>query len=514
MNKIFNYIVAGVVGCAMLAGCSDDALETAPTDSMSSSGISDNAGTAIVALNGMYRSMYNSWSPQGNTHQSFGINSYVLMADLMGEDMIQAAMGSGWFWYDCLYQVKDMYASTAWRPYDMWNCFYTWVNGANEILAGDGSMQGTTELVNNVLGQAYAIRAFSYFMLAQNFARTYKGHESEPCCPIYTEPSNPETKGKPRATVQEVYDQILSDINRSIELLGQGSRRTHISHIDQSVAYGWLARIALTMEDWNTAFDAAVAAIETSGCTIQPVDAFAGLNDVSAGNVMWGAAIRSDQSTMYASFFSHMDYDLGAYAATAPKQISKDLYALMSASDSRRDWWDMEHPANTDDSGYTQEKFKSSNTQTWEGDYIWMRVEEMHLIAAEAACRMGNEDVAHQYLRNLMGQRDLTYPIDSLTGTELGETTSDRTGSLLEAIIDQRRIELWGEGLTFFDVKRLNMSVTRGYEGTNFADASRFNTNGRPAWMNLCIVQTEKNNNAALIGFENPDPSNAYPVWE
>ena len=203
MNKIFNYIVAGVVGCAMLAGCSDDALETAPTDSMSSSGISGNAGTAIVALNGMYRSMYNSWSPEGNTHQSFGINSYVLMADLMGEDMIQAAMGSGWFWYDCLYQVKDMYASTAWRPYDMWNCFYTWVNGANEILAGDGSMQGTTELVNNVLGQAYAIRAFSYFMLAQNFARTYKGHESEPCCPIYTEPSNPETKGKPRATVQE-----------------------------------------------------------------------------------------------------------------------------------------------------------------------------------------------------------------------------------------------------------------------------------------------------------------------
>ena len=316
MNKIFNYIVAGVVGCAMFAACSDDALETAPTDSMSSSGISDNAGTAIVALNGMYRSMYASWSPQGNTHQSFGINSYVLMADLMGEDMIQAAMGSGWFWYDCLYQVKDRYASTAWRPYDMWNCFYTWINGANEILAGDGSMQGTTDLVNNVLGQAYAIRAFSYFMLAQYFARTYKGHESEPCCPIYTEPSNPDTKGKPRATVQEVYDQILSDINRSIELLGQGSRRTHISHIDQSVAYGWLARIALTMEEWNTAFDAAVAAIETSGCQIQPVDAFAGLNDVSAGNVMWGASIRSDQSTMYASFFSHMDYDLGAYAAT------------------------------------------------------------------------------------------------------------------------------------------------------------------------------------------------------
>lgn len=509
MNKIFNYIVAGVVGCAMFAACSDDALETAPTDSMSSSGISDNAGTAIVALNGMYRSMYASWSPQGNTHQSFGINSYVLMADLMGEDMIQAAMGSGWFWYDCLYQVKDMYASTAWRPYDMWNCFYTWINGANEILAGDGSMQGTTELVNNVLGQAYAIRAFSYFMLAQNFARTYKGHESEPCCPIYTEPSNPETKGKPRATVQEVYDQILSDINRSIELLGQGSRRTHISHIDQSVAYGWLARIALTMEEWNTAFDAAVAAIETSGCQIQPVDAFAGLNDVSAGNVMWGASIRSDQSTMYASFFSHMDYDLGAYAATAPKQISKDLYALMSASDSRRSWWNMEHPANTDDSGYTQEKFKSSNTQTWEGDYIWMRVEEMHLIAAEAACRLGNEDAAHTYLRNLMGKRDLTYPIDSLTGTELGATTSDRTGSLLEAIIDQRRIELWGEYGRVWDIRRLKQGFVRTTDMGWPTDAlltGRPTTNPENYMWVMTIPQTEFDGNASLNPVTDQNP--------
>lgn len=461
MNKVFNYIVAGVLGCALLTGCSADALETAPTDSMPGGGMGENASSAIVALNGMYRSMYASWSPASNTHQSFGINSYVLMSDLMGEDMIQAAAGSGWFWYDCLYQVKDMYASKGWRSYDMWNCFYTWINGANAILVGDGTMGGSTAEVNNVLGQAYAIRAFSYFMLAQNFARTYKGHESEPCCPIYTEPTDTETQGRPRSTVEEVYKQILSDINRSIELLGEASSRKHISHIDQSVAYGLLARVALTMEDWNTAFDAATSAISISRLQIQPVDAFSGLNNVNAGNVMWGAAIRSDQSTMYASFFSHMDCDLGAYAATAPKQISKDLYALMSASDSRRIWWDTQHSTNTDDSGYTQEKFKSSNTQTWEGDYIWMRVEEMHLIAAEAACRKGDEATARTYLRNLMSKRDLTYPIDNLTGTALGRTSAERTGSLLEAIIDQRRIELWGEYGRVWDLRRLKQGFVR-----------------------------------------------------
>ena len=69
---------------------------------------------ALVPLNGVYRSMYASWSPAGNTHQSFGISSYNLMADVMGDDFIQAAMGSGWFWYDCLYMVKDRYTSTSW----------------------------------------------------------------------------------------------------------------------------------------------------------------------------------------------------------------------------------------------------------------------------------------------------------------------------------------------------------------------------------------------------------------
>ena len=50
-------------------------------------------------------------------------------------------------------------------------------------------MAGTETEVNYIMGQAYAIRAYSYFMLAQSFARTYKGHEGEPCCPIYVEPT-------------------------------------------------------------------------------------------------------------------------------------------------------------------------------------------------------------------------------------------------------------------------------------------------------------------------------------
>ena len=70
-----------------------------------------------------------------------------------------------------------------------------------------------------------------------------------------------------------------------------------------------------------------------------------------------------------------------------------------------------------------------------------------------------------------------------------------------------------GEGQSFFDIKRLNLPITRGYEGTNFVATARFNTTGRPAWMNLVMVRTEKNNNPAVDGWNNPDPSDVYKVW-
>jgi hypothetical protein len=83
----------------------------------------------------------------------------------------------------------------------------------------------------------------------------------------------------------------------------------------------------------------------------------------------------------------------------------------------------------------------------------------------------------------------------------------------IDEIVFQKRVELWGEGLSFYDYKRLDMSVTRGYEGSNVDPTRQFNTNGRPAWMNICIVKSEKNNNSAIKGWENPDPSDKYDTW-
>ena len=504
MKKLFKYMFVGTLACGMLASCAEEQLETAPTTSMSGTSLMANGNAALVPLNGIYRSMYTAgWSTGGNTHQCFGISAYNLMAEVMGDDLIMGAQGSGWFWYDCVYNVKGRYTTTTWRSYDLWNAYYTWISNANYILAAEETMEGTSEERGYALGQAYAIRAYSYYMLAQSFARTYKGHESEACCPIYKEPTTADTEGQPRSTVQEVYDLIVADMDKALEYL-EGTSRKHISHIGYDVALGLRARIALTMEDWATAKNMAKAAIAASGCEIIPVKDFVGTNDADADNVMWAADIIADQSGMYASFFSHMSTGV-SYGSSARKLINKELYAKMGVNDTRLAWWDP-----TDSKGYQQKKFEFSDLQTWMGDYIWMRVEEMYLTAAEAECRLGEEDNAKADLMALMSKRDPSYSCEHLTGTAMGKLTNEWTGSLLEEITIQRRIELWGEAGRVYDIRRYKQGFRRTEEQGWPAAATLA---GRPTdnpenWMwVLTIPQAEFDGNVNMDGAKDQNPT-------
>ena len=417
-------------------------------------------GELASAMNNIYRMLRTAgWSSTGNIHQAFGILAHTLTAEVMGDDMIMAAQGSGWFWYDATYNVKSRYTSSSWRSYDLWNTYYTCIAEANSIISQKNNITGSTDLVNYYVGQAYALRAYSYFMLSQWFARTYKGHESDPCVPLFTGTVFNGSTGQPRATVTQVYAQIDADIDQAVTLLN-GTTQLIPEHIGYAVALGLKARIALVKEDWATAQSSASSAITASGKSILPVADFMGLNDAHAGNVMWGAVIPEDQVGMYASFFAHMSTDL-FYGQRSPKQITKWLYNKMSSTDTRRAWWDPESGYSS--GGYVQKKFDFSNIETWEGDYIYMRVEEMYLIVAEAACCRGLTTTARNNLNNLMAKRDPNYTCNK-TGRSLGDLTTDETGSLREEILIQRRLELWGEDGRIYTIRRLRQGFERKTE--------------------------------------------------
>ena len=501
MKKILTYILMGLAIVSLSVSCAEDRLETAPTTAVSGSSMFDNATAALVPLNGIYAAMHmHGWTTTGNHTQAFALRANMFAADMMGEDIVNALKGGGWFYNEHTYTIKVKWNTTTWRPYGVWNQFYTYIANANYIIAAKETMQGATADVNYIVGQAYAIRGFSYFMLSQWFARTYKGHENDPCVPIYLEPSVAGTQGQPRSTVEQVYKVINADLDSASNRLKESYQHTHISHLDYYSVNGIKARVALVTNDWTKARDCAkIARSKTS--VGDESDIMTGMNSTTYKNVMWGAIITEDQTDYQRNLFAHLD-KRGNHGTRQPKYMNPLLYEKMGADDIRKGWFEAVADSKVDGGyHYQQYKFLYAKPETYMGDYIFMRHEEMLLTEAEAECRLGNYDIAKSILMELMSKRDENYTCTK-TGTELGALTNDWTGSLLEEILIQRRIELWAEVGRIFDIRRLKQGFTRSTKQgfLSAAASSKIGNVTNPdtyAWV-LPIPQKEFDGNAAL----------------
>lgn len=132
-------------------------------------------------------------------------------------------------------------------------------------------------------------------------------------------------------------------------------------------------------------------------------------------------------------------------------------------------------------------------------DIPMMRAEEMEYIYIEAIAHTQGVAAAKSELESFTTANRY----DNATYTCDATTIEDFTDELIR----QKRIELWGEGLVYFDYKRLALPVTRNYEGTNFVSTQRLNSKeGYVApWMNYYVPEYENAYNPAVV--LNPDPS-------
>lgn len=502
MKRIF-YILS-LVGLLGFSSCTDE-LNTEPTDSVSGSTIFADVESAQAAINGVYRLLYTAgWSVSWGT-ENCGQTAIQLLADLMAEDHLMYAQGQGWFYEDYRLNVHGDYSNTSGRPYAVWNFYYTIISNVNYIIAAGNTMGGDAAERDNIVGQAYAMRAFCYFYLIQLYQQTYYGHETAPGVPIYTEPTEAGSEGHPRGTVQEVYDQINQDIDRAIELL-EGKTQSHISHVDYYVANGFKARIALVQHDYAKAAAAAEEALRKNGLSLVSVSALGGNNDTSVADVMWGCEITSDQTSGYAGFFSHMDADAtGMYASTAQKCISSGLYNLIPNTDTRKTAW-FRGPLNENGSGsnvsYCQLKFKMADYTTWTGDYLLMRAEEMVLIKAEAECHQSLYSQARTTISQLGNLRDENFAERLASRTDANTYNTDSNAplrTLMDEILFQRRVELWGEAGRIFDLQRLGLGYSRVYEGSNHTETvSTKNTDVASPLFIFPLPQSEFDGNANI----------------
>lgn len=424
----------------MLTSCEKDYLETAPTQSVASDEVFKTVDGAFVALNGTFRSM---WTSMGGSHGHFGQKSHDLTMDLMGTDIVLHTRGYNWFTGE--YNLSAYASATdGSRSGLAWEYYYRTISNANRIIANVDKATGNPADKEYIKGNALALRAYSYFYLANLWQHTYKGHETAPAVPLYTEPT---TEGKPRATVQEVYDQIVADLTQAETLLA-GKTRKHISHLNAAAVKGIRARVALQMEDYATA--AAKANEARQGLAPMSATAYTAGFGKANSEWMWGLEIPNDQSTIYASFFSHFDAKVVSYASLGlQKKITKELYDQIPAGDVRKSVFITPGTGTAKLPDYNQTKFTLPVAGSWAADYILMRASEMYLIEAEALARLGNEGEAQTVLNALVQARNPAY-------------SATQTGSdLINEILLQRRIELWGEGFSLLDLKRTKTNIKR-----------------------------------------------------
>lgn len=473
--KIYSLIFASAL---IMTGCSKDFLETEPTEFISADQIEE--ATAVMPelqnanIRGLYSTMIapGSGGSSGTTHDDFGRKGHDIYTDLLCGDMVLGGYTYGWYQAMAEYRVTVNYTSL--RNYMPWRFYYRLIFGANLIIDGFGGNDVVLEdeTARNIYGQAKAIRAYSYFYLA-NFYGEGTYNAGDLILPIY---DSAELDAQPLSTAGEVYALIVDDLTQAVELLSDFQRSSE-NEINASVAKGLLAYAYAAMGDYGMVKTLTNEIITTGGYSLMTpnqlvggldpdgdgvVDYSAGgFNDIYSTDWMWGQDLTAANDLYLASWWGQVDIYTFSYASVGDvKSINTELYNAIAADDIRKQQF-------VDLFGNGQyipiNKFYApartpGGQQPVLTDYIYMRVEEMYLLNAEAAAKTGDEPTAKQSLIDLMEIRvpDASY-INSLTGQ-----------ALLDEIYLQTRIELWGEGKSYFAMKRLEKTITLGSNHLTF----------------------------------------------
>ena len=495
MKKYFKNktVVALLLAAGLtLSSCSRDYLETEPTTSIDYTSAITNLENLTTVLNGMHRNMY---VRQNSSQGQNGGTAVLIYMDVMGDDLIFPSTGNGWFvstlrWLD----NNNASSGNVFYPYRF---YYGQIANANIIINNADKVEVAGSDIakrDRVLGEAYAFRAYAYSMLVQIYGKRYVpgSTNSQLGVPLRLDESrNP----IPRATVEEVYASINSDLEKASSLLN-GKARANKSHFDYKVVRGLMARVALTQGRYA---DAATFANQArQGYTLMDNETYKkGFNNYEVGEWMWGYHIIEEQSDYFGNFMAYMSRNYNStQIRSAPKVVNKNLYNMFPASDVRTQVIDptgqhtaLALPSNYAKFPYTSQKFLSVSNDKSLGDIPFMRAAEMYLIEAEALARTGQEAASKAVFTILEKNRNPEYTTTTATGA-----------AYIEQIMNSRRLELWGEGFRWLDLKRLALPLDR--TGANFVGSVINNlytvspTDKRWTWL---IPQDEINNSGGVV---------------
>lgn len=535
MKNIFKTLIVTVASVSLLSGCIK---ETFPLQgAATSSQLAQSSAGMTASVDGMVAQTYQPYYFYGSSSQlEFDISYAGLLITYarMTNDIVNNSATIGYDWWTG-YCGSFGYAmnSDNDRQTVPFMTLYKIIKSANDIIGPLASLEELNADQKAYLGTAYVYRALMYhdlynmYLPAQNKYTDCSKVEGL-TVPIIVSSAEQETEYKTARAPKEVLSAfVFADLDKA-EALFEGYTPSTGRYPGLPVVYGLKARMYMTVEDYANAATYARKAIDASGKTplteeqwTDPATAFCD----AAGNNSWMWYYNISGNNMgnlcNPTGFLAGEADWG-YNSLTQMAIHKWLYDRMNRTDFRKQSFldpDREtYPASYykwADPSYLeaypfedQPDYKSFKIRCKGGDWEtysiggavdWpiMRVEEMYLIEAEAVGMSQGEGAGIAKLEEFMqNYRDPEYSYAKASAT-FGEGF---VKNFQEEVLYQKRVEFWGEGVGFFDAKRIRPGMKTWYAGSNVIhDTMKYDVEEVSPYWNFVIPTSELENNDYIV---------------
>lgn len=414
----------------LLTSCTDFVEVDLPKNQLPSEAVFESRETAEAAL----RSIYGKMRDFGLSSGSSGLGSVM---GLYTDELDLYALNSAW----AAYQNHSLLATDP-TALSWWNGTYNQIYAANDVIEGvERSLSLTSEDRDQFEGEALFIRAYLHLFLVALYGDI----------PYITTTDYIKNAKVARMPQASVYDEIIKDLTLARDLLPDKDININGEKGEKvrpyaAVADAVLARAYLYSEQWASAEDASNRVITEFG-SLEP-----DLNKV----------FLKDASSTIWQFKPNFDGDntnegaVSIFTSVPPLSfaLSNALYSafesgsLAKPGDQRQLRW-IKKVANSNRTWFHAFKYKEKYSTGTSKEYsIQLRLAEQYLIRAEARAHLGDISGAQQDINRIRNRAGL------------GDTTAATSEALLDAILQERRLELFAEhGHRWFDLKRMGKAA-------------------------------------------------------
>lgn len=483
MKKI-NLFLAAILLLGFTA-CKKDFLDVPPSDSGDASTAIQTVEDAQVMMTGLMREMSSS---------SYYGRNFILYGDAKGGDLAVYSQGRG---LDGLYSFS--HSATTGSYSSFWNQIYHCILQANNLIVNIDKLQaaGAQGNFDNVKGQALTARAMMYFDLVRLYGKPYTMDKTSLGVPITIEPLDASAQLS-RSSVEEVYTQVVKDLTDAAPLLSKSKTNGYINYYANAAMR---ARVNLYMGNNGAALAAAEEVIKSGIYSPYANDKWVDSwkQQFGSESIFELAMLPSEGDLGNGSLSMYLRRKNHASSSALGFFMGSDYFVDRLGEDPDDVRWGV---MSYDEAGPTHmgASYKYSGSVALEGDgkgtptavnIKVIRLSEMYLIAAEAALPTDKE-LAATYLNVIRKRSPNLAPAT--------ETTID-----IDMILDERSKELFTEGHRFFDMMRLDKSITFNDDLGGIPVSNRPKTIDRSFnKIVLPISQDEINANPALKTQQNP----------